>query len=99
MINTLGVTDYGGHVGESEWNKLEQFDTFSVLNTDDSMHDFEGITDWIYGFLPEEVKNKLKNLDNFIKLTKETTGKNGKFLFLYLFTILIVENSWIFQNK
>lgn len=37
LMNILGVYDYGGHYGRSEWSNLNMFDIFSTFDINDSM--------------------------------------------------------------
>lgn len=77
-MNILGVYDYGGHYGRSEWSNLNMFDIFSTFDINDSMHDGGGIVKAFWEQIGKKTKKKLVELDKYIKLTKETTGRFGK---------------------
>lgn len=77
-MNILGVYDYGGHYGRSEWSNLNMFDIFSTFDINDSMHDGGGIVKAFWEQVKEKKKKKLVELDKYIKLTKETNGRFGK---------------------
>ena len=82
-----------GYFGKSEWINLYPFgyETYSILDCNDPMHDFDGIIGFLKETIQEEQLNLLKQIKT-IKLTKEITGTNGNLIFIFQKIINLILN-------